>query len=151
MLVSPVSPHPPPRTLCVEQLPHLLEQTDHVGVLTDSQTQRHGQSLLVLQTAGVELGPELHLQLTILLLRKLKLCHTALQLQEDKQKEDRQEDDRQEDRQEDRRQEDRQKERQEDDRRGTDSRMTDKRTDRRRTGKRTDRRKQRLLPASFTV
>lgn len=91
-----VSSHPPPHTLCVEQLPHLLEQTDHVGVLANSQTKRHGQSLLVLQTAGVELGPELHLQLTILLLRKLKLCHTALQLQEDRQKEDRQEADRQE-------------------------------------------------------
>lgn len=50
-------------------------------MLTDSQTQRHGQSLLILKTAGIELGPELHLQLTVLLLRKLKLCHTALQLQ----------------------------------------------------------------------
>lgn len=66
-----------------EPLLYLLEQTDHVGVLADRQTQRHGQSLLILQTAGVKLGPELHLQLTILLLRKLKLCHATLQLQED--------------------------------------------------------------------
>lgn len=66
------------RAMCL----YLLEDADHVGVLAHGQTQRHGQSLLVLKAAGVELGPELHLQLAIFLLRKLKLRHTALQLQD---------------------------------------------------------------------
>lgn len=51
-------------------------------MLAHGQTQRHGQSLLVLKAAGIELGPELHLQLAIFLLGKLKLRHTALQLQD---------------------------------------------------------------------
>lgn len=61
---------------------YLLQHAGHVGVLAHGQTQRCGQSLLVLKTAGIELGPELHLQLAIFLLRELKLCHTALQLQD---------------------------------------------------------------------
>lgn len=44
------------------------------------QGKRAGQRLLVLQTAGVELGPELHLQHAIVLLGELKFCHTALEL-----------------------------------------------------------------------
>lgn len=64
---------------------YLLQQADHVGVLAHSQAQRHGQILLILKTTGVELWPELHLQLTILLLRKLKFCHAALQLREDRE------------------------------------------------------------------
>ena len=59
---------------------YLLEQADHGGVRADSEAQGHGQGLLVLQAAGVELGPELHLQLPVLLLAELKLCHTALKL-----------------------------------------------------------------------
>lgn len=61
---------------------YLLQHTDHVGVLAHGQPQRHGQSLLILEAAGVEPGPELHLQLMVLLLRELELCHAALQLQE---------------------------------------------------------------------
>lgn len=64
---------------------YLLQHADHAGVLAHGQSQGHGQSLLVLKAAGVELGPELHLQLPIFLLRKLKLRHAALQLQEDRQ------------------------------------------------------------------
>lgn len=60
---------------------YLLHQTHHAGVLAHGQAQRHGQGLLVLQAAGVELGPELHLQLPVLLLGKLELRHAALQLQ----------------------------------------------------------------------
>ena len=59
---------------------YLLEQADHGGVRADREAQRHGQGLLVLQAAGVELGPELYLQLSILLLGELKLCHAALKL-----------------------------------------------------------------------
>lgn len=52
-------------------------------MLAHGQSQRHGQGLLVLQAAGVELGPELDLQLPVLLLGELELRHAALQLQED--------------------------------------------------------------------
>lgn len=55
-------------------------------MLAHGQTQRRCLDLLVLQTAGVEPGPELHLQLSVLLLRKLELCDAALQLQEGKRR-----------------------------------------------------------------
>lgn len=62
---------------------YLSQQTAHPCVRVYCQAQRRRQRLLVLQTAGVEPGPELHLQLTVLLLRELELCDTALQLQDD--------------------------------------------------------------------
>lgn len=55
-------------------------------MLAHGQTQRRCLDLLVLQTAGVEPGPELHLQLSVPLLRKLELCDAALQLQEGKRR-----------------------------------------------------------------
>lgn len=55
-------------------------------MLAHSQTQRRCLDLLVLQTAGVEPGPELHLQLSVLLLGKLELGDAALQLQEEEGK-----------------------------------------------------------------
>ena len=48
--------------------------------LVDEQGQGSGQGLLVLQAAGIELGPELHLQLAVLLLRELVLSDTILEL-----------------------------------------------------------------------
>lgn len=62
------------------QGPYLLQQTHHAGVLAHGQAQRHGQGLLVLQAAGVKLGPELDLQLPVFLLGELELRHAALQL-----------------------------------------------------------------------
>lgn len=70
---------------------HLLQQAHQPCVLAHSETQRERLDLLVLQTAGIELGPEVHLEPPVLLLRKLKLRHTALEL-EGRQEEDRQED-----------------------------------------------------------
>lgn len=69
------------RVFSPKQDRYLLQQTHHAGVLAHGQAQRHGQGLLVLQAAGIELGPELDLQLPVLLLGELKLRHAALQLQ----------------------------------------------------------------------
>lgn len=49
------------------------------------QGQGPGKSFLVLQAAGIELGPEFHLQLPKLLWGALILCHTALELVGEKQ------------------------------------------------------------------
>lgn len=60
--------------------PHLLQQAHHAGVGVQVQGQGPGKSFLVLQATGVELGPELHLQLPKLLRGTLVFCHTALEL-----------------------------------------------------------------------
>ncbi len=44
------------------------------------QGEGRGQHILVLQAAGVKLGPELHLQQTVVLLTELVLGHAALEL-----------------------------------------------------------------------
>lgn len=66
--------------------PHLLQQAHHAGVGVQVQGQGPGKSFLVLQAAGIELGPEFHLQLPKLLRGALVFCHTALELAGAKQR-----------------------------------------------------------------
>lgn len=59
---------------------YLLKDADHGCGRADVQSEWCGQHILVLQAAGVKLGPELHLQQPVVLLTELVLCHAALKL-----------------------------------------------------------------------
>lgn len=65
---------------CEAGIWYLLEDANHGCGRADVQSEWRGQHILVLQAAGVKLGPELHLQQTVVLLTELVLGHAALKL-----------------------------------------------------------------------
>lgn len=80
MVSGPPDPRPRPCGLRPAVHAHLLQQAQHVCVRVQEQGKGLGQGLLILQTAGIELAPELVLQISEVLLGELVLCHTAVEL-----------------------------------------------------------------------